>query len=258
MFGAPTFLQDLMRLPELGRGTFPSLHMICTPGAPIPRKLIPRAREMLGCFICPAWGMTEWGIGISGSPRLPQDRVEATDGVPIEGCEVRVMETPDKQAEPEQEGELQIRGAGLFVGYYERPEYTEEEIVDGWFWTGDQATVHEDGYVSLLGRTKDIIIRGGENIPVYELENSLYRHPVVVDAAVIGVPDERLGERACAVLVLEQDEHLSLDDVKEFLLDEGISKHFLPERLELIDALPKTSTGKVRKVELRQRFAPRE
>jgi cyclohexanecarboxylate-CoA ligase len=258
MFGAPTFLQDLMRLPELEPGTFPSLHMICTPGAPIPRKLIPRARETLGCFICPAWGMTEWGIGISGSPRLPQDRVEATDGVPIEGCEVRVMETPDKQAEAEQEGELQIRGAGLFVGYYERPEYTEEEIVDGWFSTGDQATIHEDGFVSLLGRTKDIIIRGGENIPVYELENSLYRHPVVVDAAVIGVPDERLGERACAVLVVEQDEHLTLDDVKEFLLDEGISKHFLPERLELIDALPKTSTGKVRKVELRQRFAQRE
>ena len=92
----------------------------------------------------------------------------------------------------------------------------------------------------------------------YELENSLYRHPVVVDAAVIGVPDERLGERACAVLVLEQDEHLTLDDVKEFLLDEGISKHFLPERLELIDALPKTSTGKVRKVELRQWFTQRE
>ena len=258
MFGAPTFLQDLMRLPELRPGTFPSLHMSCIPGAPIPRKLIPKARETLGCFICPAWGMTEWGIGISGSPRLPQERVEATDGVPIEGCEVRVMETPDKQAEPEGEGELQIRGAGLFVGYYERPEFTEEEIVDGWFKTGDQATVHEDGYVSLLGRTKDIIIRGGENIPVYELENSLYRHPVVVDAAVIGVPDERLGERACAVLVLEQDEHLSLDDVKEFLLDEGISKHFLPERLELIDALPKTSTGKVRKVELRQWFAQRE
>jgi cyclohexanecarboxylate-CoA ligase len=258
MFGAPTFLQDLMRLPELGPDTLPSLHMICTPGAPIPRKLIPKARETLGCFICPAWGMTEWGIGISGSPRLPQERVEATDGVPIEGCEVRVMETPDEQAEPEQEGELQIKGAGLFVGYYERPEFTEEEIVDDWFKTGDQATVHEDGYVSLLGRTKDIIIRGGENIPVYELENSLYRHPVVVDAAVIGVSDERLGERACAVLVLEQDEHLSLDDVKEFLLDEGISKHFLPERLELIDALPKTSTGKVRKVELRQRFAQRE
>jgi cyclohexanecarboxylate-CoA ligase len=258
MFGAPTFLQDLMRLPELGPDTLPSLHMICIPGAPIPRKLIPKARETLGCFICPAWGMTEWGIGISGSPRLPQERIEATDGVPIEGCEVRVMETPDKQAEPEQEGELQIRGAGLFVGYYERPEFTEEEIVDGWFKTGDQATVHEDGYVSLLGRTKDIIIRGGENIPVYELENSLYRHPVVVDAAVIGVPDERLGERACAVLVLEQDEHLSLDDVKKFLLEEGVSKHFLPERLELIDALPKTSTGKVRKVELRQRFAQRE
>jgi cyclohexanecarboxylate-CoA ligase len=255
MFGAPTFLQDLMRLPELGPDTFPSLRMISIPGAPIPRELIPKARETLGCFICPAWGMTEWGIGISGSPRLPQERVEATDGVPIAGCEVRVMKTPDEQAQPEQEGELQIRGAGLFVGYHERPEYTEEEIVDGWFKTGDQAMIHEDGYVSLLGRTKDIIIRGGENIPVYEVENTLYRHPAVVEAAVIGVPDERLGERACAVLVLEEDEALTLEDVTTFLLDQGISKHFLPERLELVDALPKTSTGKIRKVELRQRYA---
>ena len=258
MFGAPTFLQDLMRLPELGPDAFPSLRMICIPGAPIPRELVPKARETLGCFICPAWGMTEWGIAISGAPGLPRERVEATDGVPIEGCEARVMDTQDEQAEPEQEGELQIRGAGLFVGYYERPEVTEEEIVEGWFKTGDQAVMHEDGYVSLLGRTKDIIIRGGENIPVYELENSLYRHPAVVDAAVVGVPDERLGERACAVLMLERDEHLTLEDVTKYLLDEGISKHFLPESVELVDALPKTSTGKVRKVELRQWLVQQE
>jgi cyclohexanecarboxylate-CoA ligase len=258
MLGAPTFLQDLVRLPGLGPDTFPSLRMISIPGAPIPRELVPKARETLGCFICPAWGMTEWGIGISGSPRLPQERVEATDGVPIEGCEVRIMEAPDKPAAPEQPGELEITGAGLFVGYYKRPEFTEEDIVDVWFRTGDQAMVHEDGYVSLLGRTKDIIIRGGENIPVYELENTLYRHPAIVDAAVIGIPDERLGERACAVLVLEPDEHLTLEDVTNFLLDEGISKHFLPERVELVDALPKTNTGKIRKVELRQWFAREE
>jgi cyclohexanecarboxylate-CoA ligase len=113
----------------------------------------------------------------------------------------------------------------------------------------------EDGFVSLLGRSKDVIIRGGQNIPVYDVENLLHQHPAVVEVAVIGLPDERLGERACAVLVLEEGEHLTLEDVKEFLLSEGLSKVFLPERVELLDHLPKTMSGKIRKVELRQMFA---
>jgi cyclohexanecarboxylate-CoA ligase len=255
MIAAPTFLQDIVRVPGVGPDTFPSLRMVSIPGAPIPRALVPHARETLGCFVCPSWGMTEWGIGISGAPDLPRDRVEETDGVPIDGCEVRVMRGPDEVASPGEIGELEIRGAGLFVGYYDRPDFTESAVVDGWFHTGDQARMDEDGFVSLLGRSKDVIIRGGQNIPVYEVENLLHQHPAVVEVAVIGLPDERLGERACAVLVLEEGEHLTLEDVKEFLLSEGLSKVFLPERVELLDQLPKTMSGKIRKVELRQMFA---
>ena len=255
MIAAPTFLQDIVRVPGAGADTLPSLRMICIPGAPIPRAFVPKAREALGCFVCPAWGMTEYGIGISGAPGLPQDRVEATDGVPVEGCEVRVMQKPGEMAPPGQPGDLEIRGAGLFVGYYDRPDFTESAIVDGWFRTGDQAVMDEDGFVSLLGRSKDIIIRGGLNIPVYDVENLLHQHPSVVDVAVIGLPDERLGERACAVLVLGEGESLTLEDVKEFLLSRGLSKSFLPERLELLNQLPKTSSGKIRKVELREMFA---
>jgi cyclohexanecarboxylate-CoA ligase len=255
MIAAPTFLQDIVRVPGVGLDTFPSLRMVSIPGAPIPRAFVPRARETLGCFVCPSWGMTEWGIGISGAPGLPRDRVEETDGVPIDGCEVRVMRGPDEVASPGEIGELEIRGAGLFVGYYDRPDFTESAVVDGWFHTGDQARMDEDGFVSLLGRSKDVIIRGGQNIPVYDVENLLHQHPAVVEVAVIGLPDERLGERACAVLVLEEGEHLTLEDVKEFLLSEGLSKVFLPERVELLDHLPKTMSGKIRKVELRQMFA---
>lgn len=258
MIAAPTFLQDLVRLPGVGPDTFPSLRVISIPGAPIPRSLVPQARETLGCFICPAWGMTEWGIGISGSPKLPNERMEENDGVPVEGCEVRVVEVDGEPAAPGQPGDLQITGPGLFAGYLDRPDFTAEAIVDGWFQTGDQAIVDEDGYVSLVGRSKDIIIRGGENVPVHRVENLLYRHPAVLDAAVVGVPDERLGERACAVLALEPGQHLTLEEVTRFLLDEGLSKHFLPERLDLVEQLPKTQTGKIRKFEIRNRLAREE
>ena len=255
MISAPTFLQDIARVPGVGPDILPSLRTVSIPGAPIPRSLVPRAREQLGCFVCPSWGMTEWGIGISGRPGLAQERMEATDGVAVEGCEVRVMRGPDEVAGPGKIGELQIRGAGLFVGYYDRPDFTEGAIVDGWFQTGDQAMMDEDGFVSLLGRSKDIIIRGGQNVPVHEVENLLHGHPAVVEVAVIGLPDERFGERACAVLVLEEGESLGLEDVKDFLLSKGLSTVFLPERVEVVEGLPKTMSGKVRKVELREMFA---
>jgi cyclohexanecarboxylate-CoA ligase len=255
MISAPTFLLDIVRVPGVEPETLPALRMVSIPGAPIPRAMVPKAREKLGCFVCPSWGMTEWGIGISGAPGLPQDRVEATDGVPVEGCEVRVTLGPNEIAPPGEIGQLEIRGAGLFVGYYDRPDFTASAIVNGWFRTGDQAIMHEDGFVSLLGRSKDIIIRGGQNIPVYDVENLLHRHPDVVEAAVIGLPDERFGERACAVLVLEKGATLTLDAVKEFLLSEGLSKPFLPERVEVVGGLPKTMSGKVRKVELRKMFS---
>ncbi|MGH3318805.1 MAG: AMP-binding protein [Streptosporangiaceae bacterium] len=256
MVAAPTFLQDLTRAPDIGPEGLPSLRLVAIPGAPIPRPLVPAARERLGCFVCPSWGMTEYGIGISARPGLPTDRVDAADGVPVGDCRVRVVDPVTRAPLPPGEtGALEISGPGLFLGYLDRPDVTAEEIVDGWFRTGDLAAVAEDGYVTLQGRTKDIIIRGGLNIPVVAVENLLHRHPDVLDAAVVGTPDPRLGERACAVLVVAEGAAPSLRDVTDFLLAEGLSTHFLPERVELVDALPKTMSGKIRKVELRQRLS---
>lgn len=256
MVAAPTFLQDLVRVPGAGKDGLPSLHLIAIPGAPIPRALVPAARAQLGCFICSAWGMTEYGIGISADPGMDPERVDATDGVAATNCRVRVVDPATREPMPAgQAGALEISGPGLFLGYLDRPDFTTEAIVDGWFRTGDLATQYDDGCVELQGRTKDIIIRGGENIPVIDVENLLYRHPDVLDAAVVGMPDERLGERACAVLAVREGTTLTLEDVTGFLLTEGLSKHFLPERLELVDALPKTMSGKIRKVELREWLA---
>jgi cyclohexanecarboxylate-CoA ligase len=252
MTGAPTFLQDLVRVPGLDAARVPALRIVTLAGAPIPRELVPRAAEQLGAFVCPAWGMTEYGIGVSAHPDLPPERLAATDGATAPGCEARVTAAGEPLGAGET-GDLEIRGPGLFLGYHERPDFTAEAIVDGWFSTGDLARIDDDGLISLQGRTKDIVIRGGENIPVNDVENTLYRHPRVLDAAVIGVPDERLGERACAVLVVH-GAPLTVAEVAEFCLSEGLSKHYLPERVEVVDALPKTMSGKVRKVELRERY----
>jgi cyclohexanecarboxylate-CoA ligase len=248
MPGAPTFLQDLLQA-GLGPGSF---QMYAMAGSPIPRSLPREASAALDAFICPAWGMTEWGIGICGSLRLPRDRVDVTDGVGIDGCDVRVLAEPTREAAPGEEGDLQIRGGGLFLGYFDRPDFTADAFVDGWFQTGDRAIKWDDGFISLSGRSKDIIIRGGENVPVVEIETLIYQHPDVLDVAVVGYPDERLGERACAVVVCRSDTRLDLPQMSDFLLAQGISKHFLPERIELLPALPKTMSGKIKKAELRQ------
>jgi cyclohexanecarboxylate-CoA ligase len=257
MWAASTFLQDLLQSPRLDSTELSSLEFICIPGAPIPRRLVPEARERLGAFIIPAWGMTEYGIGLSASRELDRDLMERTDGVPAPGAELRVMGPEGEELGDDEEGDLELRGAGLFLGYYKRPDLTGESFDDeGWFKTGDRAVRHAGRYFELTGRSKDIVIRGGENIPVVEVENLLHAHPKVRDVAVVGYPDERLGERACAFVVLKPKESMTLPEAVDFLLARGLSKHFLPERLEVSEGLPYTSSGKVQKFKLRDQLAP--
>jgi cyclohexanecarboxylate-CoA ligase len=198
--------------------------------------------------------MTEYAIAISWAPSLgPQ--AQQTDGVAVPRAEIRVVDDHGLVAAPDAVGELEIRGAGLFIGYHEQPDANARALDEGWFRTGDTATVDPDGYVRLVGRSKDIVIRGGENIPVVEVESLLFDHPKVRDLAIIGVPDARLGQRACLIVVPEDGEPPSLAELCTHLLDQGLSKRFLPERLELVGALPKTPSGKIRKVELRERYS---
>jgi cyclohexanecarboxylate-CoA ligase len=253
MFGAPTFVQDLVQAREAGEGPEnEALRMITIAGAPVPRSLPALAGEALGCLICPAWGMTEYAIALSWAPSLGK-RAQETDGVPVAGSQVRVVTDGGHSVAPGEVGELEVRGAGLFIGYYERLEENAKAFEDGWFHTGDTATFTPDGEVLLVGRSKDIVIRGGENIPVVDVESLLFDHPKVRDVAVIGVPDDRLGQRACAVVV-PADESPTLEELCLRLLEQGLSKRFLPERLEVVPELPKTASGKIRKGELRERF----
>lgn len=162
------------------------------------------------------------------------------------------MNTTGKRLEAGEGGRLQTRGTSTFVGYLKRPELYNVDK-DGWFDTGDLARIDADGYVTITGRWKDVIIRGGENIPVVEIENVLYRHPAIRQVAIVAMPDERLGERACAFAVLREAASLKFDEMQEFLLTSGVVRSYWPERLELVEALPMTATGKVQKFVLRDR-----
>ena len=250
MFGAPTFVQDLL---AASGPPLPELRMITVAGAPIQRSLAADAGRALGCLICPAWGMTEYAIALSWAPGLAT-AAQQTDGLPVPGAEIRVAGPDGAPAAPGEVGDLQVRGAGLFIGYHGQPEENGRAFRDGWFETGDTATVDADRLVKLVGRRKDIVIRGGENVPVVEVESLLFDHPKVRDLAIVGVPDARLGQRACAVVVPADGEDPTLDELRLHLLDQGLSKRFLPERLQVVEELPKTASGKVRKLELRERF----
>ncbi len=182
MFSAPTFLQDLL-LTDLVRDGDCSLWTVILAGAPVPRSLPTVAGEMFGCYVCPAWGMTELGIGISRAPHLPAE-AQATDGMPVPGTEVSIVGPDGQEVPPGVVGELRIPPVGLLLGYLHLPEATAEAInAEGWFTTGDAARRIVEGYIALEGRTKDIVIRGGENTPVTVVESLLFQHPDIVEAS---------------------------------------------------------------------------
>lgn len=245
------FLADLAGTPALSACDISSLRIFLAAGAPIPSILAERAATALGAEIISAWGMTENGAVTTTKPGDPAEKAFGSDGVAVPGMEVRVLDDDNNLAPTGVEGRLEARGAGNFVGYFKRPELAKFTD-DGWFDTGDLARMDGDGYIRITGRAKDIIIRGGENVPVVEVEEILYRHPAVAAAAVVAMPDERLGERGCAFVTLKPEMTLTLDDVRRHLAAAGMSKQYWPERLEISDELPRTASGKIQKFRLRE------
>ncbi|MEU6188068.1 AMP-binding protein [Nocardia sp. NPDC047038] len=250
-FGAPTFLQDMMRTDLVGDPACP-LTCLVIAGAPVPRSLPAQAGEALGAYVAPAWGMTECSIIMSCTPDEP-DAIQRTDGSVFAGSEVKIVGAGGTELAPGEVGELLVRGPAVAYGYFDRRDATEKAYLPGlWFDTGDRASIDEHGWVSLAGRTKDIIIRGGENIPVTEVESAIFDHPDVLNAAVIGIEDARLGERICAVLVIEAGRpEPTVDSLGEFLVGQGLSTHYLPERVICLPELPMTPSGKIQKFKLR-------
>lgn len=245
------FLSDLTDAVAASGTPLSTLRVFHSAGAPIPRSLVMRATEALGAQIISGWGMTENGAVTTTKPDDAPEKVFHTDGCAIPGMEVAVFDDDNQRLPFGSEGRLKARGSANFVGYLKRPNYyaTDQE---GWFDTGDLARIDPDGYVRITGRLKDIVIRGGENIPVVEIENLLYQHPSIQSVAIIGLPDSRLGERACAFVTLRPGTSLTLADVISFLSEKLVAKTYLPERLEIVDEMPRTPSGKIQKFKLRQ------
>lgn len=258
--GATPFLRDLTYV-ERWRGMGSpgrSLRLFIAAGAPIPRALVRDARERLGCVVSAGWGMTENGLCTCNGLRDSEEKIFGSDGVPLPGVELRVVDDAERDVTPGVEGDLVSRGCSHFVGYYERPAFTADaHTTDGWFRTGDRATRDRDGYVTITGRAKDIIIRGGENIPIVEVENLLYTHPKIAGVAIVAMPDPRLGERACAVVIPRGGETITLEEITAYLEGHELARQKFPERLELVSEFPMTPSGKIQKYKLRDMIAAR-
>jgi acyl-CoA synthetase (AMP-forming)/AMP-acid ligase II len=238
---------------------FPHVRSFPGGGAPKPPELhYEIKRELGGAGVVSGYGLTEAPILVMNTVRCPDEKLAETEGRPCEGVRVRIVRMDGRPATPGQEGEIRVTGPQVCRGYLDAALDAEAFDADGFFRTGDLGRLDADGYLTITGRLKDVIIRKGENISAKEVEDLLYTHPKVNDVAVIGLPDPTRGERACAVVCCEASgEPLAFDEMVAFCKDAGLMVQKIPEQLELVEALPRNATGKVLKHELRQRYASR-
>jgi cyclohexanecarboxylate-CoA ligase len=249
---ATPFLADLTRVAE-ERGKAPeALRTFVATGAAIPRELARRSREVLGAEVGGAWGTTESCLGCAFGPSDPPELAWGSDGRALAGVSLRIVDDDGRTLAPGEEGNFEVHTDCLFEGYLNRPALTAEAVTeDGWYRTGDLARIDAAGYVRITGRVKDVINRGGEKVPVAEIEQLLHAHPAVRDVAIVAMPDDRLGERACAFVVRSDGADLDFETMLEYLDFCRVSKTYWPERLELVDTLPRTPSGKIQKFILR-------
>jgi 3-phosphoshikimate 1-carboxyvinyltransferase len=250
---ATPFLADLVKLAREQDGRPRALRTFVATGAAIPRELAREAREVLGADVGGAWGTTETCLGTAFVPGDSPERAWSTDGRPLSGTELRVVDDEGRALPAGVEGNFEVRSDVSCKGYLNRPDLTAEAFTaDGFYRTGDLATIDSDGYVRITGRVKDIINRGGEKVPVAEIEQLLYAHPAVGEVAIVAMPDERLGERACAFAVLRPGFEFDFQAMQVYLDGQRVAKTYWPERLEVVDELPRTPSGKIQKFVLRE------
>jgi fatty-acyl-CoA synthase len=252
----PTMLIGLEE--ELARsgGSLGSLEIVVTGGSPVPVDVERRWIERFGVRFTITYGMTEASPVITMSdPDDPEELQIATCGRPLPHVEVDVVDTLGRRVPIGEQGELRTRGVMVMNGYWDEPAATRETIAqDGWLRSGDLATMDGAGYVSITGRTKEMIIRGGENIYPAEIEDALRRLPGVLDASVVGVPDERYGEQVAAFVRLEDGAELGAEEVREQLAGR-VARFKVPRHVRVLDEFPVTPSGKVQKFRLRELFA---
>lgn len=249
--GATPFLTDLCDEVAAGAPRPSSFHLFMCAGAPIPSALVERAFNEMKLSVCSAWGMTEVVAASVTEPSRAAEKSSRTDGVALTNVELTIVDETGASLRLGETGRLLIKTPSLFGGYLKHPELNGVGD-DGWFDTGDLAYMDADGYIRINGRSKDIVIRGGENIPVVTVENLLYAHPSVAAVAIVAYPDKRLGERACAFVVPKPGRAFTFEDMTAYFNECKLTNQYRPERLEIVEDLPRTATGKIQKYRLRE------
>jgi len=258
----PTMVSALVNTPEIASYDLTSLKKLVVGGASSPETLVEEVEKKTGCTYIGSYGLTEASPVVTNSvlkehlQNLPPARrypIQAKAGLPVIGVEVRVVREDGREVRRDgrEAGEVLVRGDTVMAGYWHDQEETARVVVDGWLHTGDMATVDEEGYLKIVDRKKDIIVSGGENISSLEVENVLYAHPFVLEAAVVGNPDEHWGEVVKAFVVLKPGTPpVSAQEITDFCKTR-LAGFKVPRRVELVPALPKSGTGKIMKSLLR-------
>ncbi len=261
----PTMLNLMVKCPEVDNYDLSSLRVILSGGAPIAIDVVRRVIDTFGCDYVQTYGMTETSPYLTLSllkdhlKKLPPEEqliYKAKTGRPFKAVKLKVMRDDgisEVQPDDHEVGEIWVRGDTITPGYWNRADETEEAFEDGWLKTGDLAVVDRDGYVNIVDRKKDMIISGGENIYSIEVESVLYEHPQVMEAAVIGIPDEIWGEVIMAAVVVKSGEKVSEDKLKEFCR-ERLTGFKVPQSIVFLPELPKTGSGKVSKKKLKDMY----
>ncbi|ENK9983130.1 medium-chain fatty-acid--CoA ligase [Escherichia coli] len=253
MLGATPFVYDLLNVLEKQPADLSALRFFLCGGTTIPKK-VARECQQLGIKLLSVYGSTESSPHAVVNLDDPLSRFMHTDGYAAAGVEIKVVDDARKTLPPGCEGEEASRGPNVFMGYFDEPELTARALdEEGWYYSGDLCRMDEAGYIKITGRKKDIIVRGGENISSREVEDILLQHPKIHDACVVAMPDERLGERSCAYVVLKAPHHsLSLEEVVAFFSRKRVEKYKYPEHIVVIEKLPRTASGKIQKFLLRK------
>jgi acyl-CoA synthetase (AMP-forming)/AMP-acid ligase II len=256
--GVPTIAWQILEHPDRARYDLSSLEAIAYGGAPSAPELVKRIYTEFGALPGNGWGMTETMATVTSHAGEDYLNRPTSAGPPVAVADLRIMDEAGERELPTGEvGELWARGAMIVKGYWNKPEATAETFVDGWVRTGDLARVDEEGFVYIVDRAKDMIIRGGENIYSSEVENVLYAHPAVTDCALIGVPHRTLGEEPVAVVHLAAGKTATEAELKQWVKDRlaifktPVAIRFVPE------TLPRNANGKILKKDLKALFADR-
>jgi long-chain acyl-CoA synthetase len=247
-YGVPTMFGALLHHPEREDYDISSLGTCITGGASMPVEVLRGFEEAFGAKVMEGYGLSETSpVACSNHP--DSERKAGSIGTPIEGVEMKLVDENDEEVAQGEVGEIVIRGHNIMKGYWQRPDATEEAMRGGWFHSGDMARVDEDGYFFIVDRKKDLIIRGGYNVYPREVEEVLYEHPKIREAAVVGVPHDEWGEEIGAAVVLMEGERLSAEEVSAYVKDR-IAAYKYPRLVWFLDELPKGPTGKILKREI--------